>query len=461
MAPDRPRANGFVVAVVLRAVVLAVLIAALAYLLLDTRFYATALVVTLCAAATVADLFALSARAERASLRFVDALAAGALEAPVYGSAVPGPLRDRYDQLLLRLRQERREQLQQSEYLRTLLDTVPAGLIVLDADGALALVNRAAHRLLGEPAHSLAELPVLGPAAAVLAGLPPGTHQVVRLTNGNSLLASAAQFSVPGAGTRRLIALQRLTGDLDAVELKAWDDMGRVLAHEMMNSLTPIASLSESLDGLIRRGGPAEDVAAALETISRRSQGLMRFVDRYRKVAELPQPQLQAVNLGTLLEGVGRLTAPALGERGIAFEVRMTSPDLRVNADPDLLEQALINLLRNAGDAAAGTADARVSVTCGFTGELCCIDVADNGPGLTAAEREQIFVPFFTTKPGGSGVGLSLARSIAQRHGGHLIVRPNAPQGSIFQLSLPIQSGAFPSVPTASASVAAEVSAAL
>jgi signal transduction histidine kinase len=251
------------------------------------------------------------------------------------------------------------------------------------------------------------------------------------------LLASASQFATPGNPPQRLISLQRLAGDLDAVELNAWDDMARVLAHEMMNSLTPIASLSQSLDGLLRAGGRTEEVAAALETITRRSQGLLRFVERYRQVANLPDPQRQMLPLSRLLQGVERLIRPALEQRGILLECRVTPPDLAVRADPDLLEQALINLLRNAADAATGSTQPRISVHCHIGSDQLAIDVMDNGPGIAPAQREQIFVPFFTTKPGGSGIGLSLARRIAQAHGGRITVLSNEPRGSIFRLSLP------------------------
>jgi two-component system nitrogen regulation sensor histidine kinase NtrY len=234
------------------------------------------------------------------------------------------------------------------------------------------------------------------------------------------------------------VSLQRLAGDLDAVELKAWDDMARVLAHEMMNSLTPIASLSQSLDALLRDGGRNEEVATALETITRRSQGLLRFVERYRKVADLPEPQLQELPLRELMAGVERLIRPALQERGIAFAIDVQPPALAVRADADLLEQALINLLRNAADATAGSPQPEVRIDCRIEADRCLIEVRDNGTGLTPEQREQIFVPFFTTKPGGSGIGLSLARRIAQSHGGRIAVLDNAPRGAVFRLSLPV-----------------------
>ncbi|MEO6080830.1 MAG: ATP-binding protein [Steroidobacteraceae bacterium] len=438
MASEHRYSGGFVFAVLWRALLLAVLLCALVYLLGNTQYYATALVILLCGALIITDLGMLAARENRAAERFLDALSASALETPVQRSAIPATLRDAYDRTLESLRQNRRHQQQQGEYLQTLLDTVPAGLLVLAADGGLGVINRAAHRLLGQTAGRLSELPSLGAtAAAQLAALAPGTHRIVQIANGRRLLASATQFATPGTPPQRLISLQRLAGDLDAVELTAWDDMARVLSHEMMNSLTPIASLSQSLDGLLRAGGSTEEVAAALETITRRSQGLLRFVERYRQVADLPEPQSQAVSLSQLLEGVDRLIRPALEERGILLESRVTPLGLVAQADPDLLEQALINLLRNAADAATEAPQPRIAIQCYAENGLPVIEVIDNGPGLTPEQREQIFVPFFTTKPGGSGIGLSLARRIAQAHGGRIAVLANEPRGSIFRLSLP------------------------
>ncbi len=438
MVFERLRSRGLVFALLLRAMLLALLLTALILLLARTQYYATALVTLLCSALLVADLVVLISREHRAAERFLDALTGSALETPVQRSAVPASLRAAYDRALERLSQDRRSQQQQNEYLRTLVDTVPSALLVLQPDGTVELVNRAAHRLLGETARQLTELPSVGTAAAEqIQELAAGTHRIVQLADGRRLLASAARFATPGRPPRQLIALQRVAGDLDAVELKAWDDMARVLAHEMMNSLTPIASLSQSLDGLLRRAGPTDEVSAALETITRRSQGLLRFVERYRKVADLPDPQCQRLSMRTLIEHVERLIRPALEERAITLCIQCTPADLAIHADPDLLEQALINLLRNAADAVAGATRPAIGLECGIDRGRCVIDVHDNGPGLTAVQREQIFVPFFTTKPGGSGIGLSLARRIAQSHGGRITVLDRQPHGSLFRLSFP------------------------
>ncbi|HTC53743.1 MAG TPA: ATP-binding protein [Steroidobacteraceae bacterium] len=435
MVSSLPRHFQF--AVLARALLLAGLIVILLRLMSATQFYATELVVLLVGLLVVADLLRVVAHAERSTQRFLESLSAGALEAPASGQSSSGQLLQAFERARQHLQEERRTQRQSADYLQTLLDTVPAALMVVATDGAVRMVNRAAHRLLGEPAPRLEQLATLGPGAAhLLRVLMPGAQQIVRLPDGRQLLASASQFTVPEGAAQRLLCLQRLAGDLDAVEHKAWDDMARVLAHEIMNSLTPIASLSESLDALLRAGGRNDEVAAALEAIRRRSLGLMRFVERYRKVAELPEPVLQPLSLKSALQGVERLLAPALEQGHVGYASTVLPPDLIVQGDADLLEQALINLLRNAAEAVRGQPGARIEVVCGLETGLCFIDVADNGPGLSAAAREQIFVPFFTTKAGGSGIGLSLARRIALYHGGQVSVR-STPQGSVFRLSLP------------------------
>jgi nitrogen fixation/metabolism regulation signal transduction histidine kinase len=447
MAFERVFSGSFLAGVLWRTLLVALLLTALLQLLFHTQYYATALVVLICILLTTADLIRLTASESRAAERFLDALSASALETPVQRSAVPASLRAAFDQTLARLREDRHRHQLRDQYLQTLLDTVPASLIVLHNDGHISFVNRAAHRLLGEPASRLADLSWLGEEASrQLTALTAGTHRIVQLSSGNRLLASAAQFATPDAPPRRLIALQRLSGDLDAVELTAWDQMARVLAHEMMNSLTPIASLSQSLDGLVRAGDRTADVTAALEAITRRSQGLLRFVERYRRIADLPEPHLQLEPLLPLVESVGRLVQPALEARAIALDISVAPQDLAAPLDRELLEQALLNLLRNAADAAADRPQPRIGVECRLHGGQCVIDVIDNGPGLTPEQREQLFVPFFTTKPGGSGIGLSLARRIAQGHGGQLVLLDAAQGGCVFRLSLRIARSAEPVV---------------
>ena len=261
----------------------------------------------------------------------------------------------------------------------------------------------------------------------------------MRLADERRMLASAAGFRAPDGGQRRLISLQSLSSELSAVELKAWQDLVRVLAHEMMNSLTPIVSLAESLQTLVEpTSGADAQIAAAIEIIARRSSGLMGFVGRYRSLAELPEPVPEVLAAADLLAGLERLMRGVLDEKAITFQRRVEPDDLELRADPELLEQALINLLKNAIEAVAGRGEPRIELSCHAEDGRVVLQVSDNGRGLPETDPEQVFTPFFTTKAGGSGVGLSLARQIAQAHGGALTARRNTPAGATFTLSLPM-----------------------
>jgi two-component system nitrogen regulation sensor histidine kinase NtrY len=412
----------------------------LAVFLVTKQLYATMLVAIIAGVAVVADLVRVTSRAGLWVEQDLERLTAEVSDAPaatfVAHSVSESPL-ERATRALNAARAGRQRQL---DYLQTLLDTVSASLLVVQPDGRVTLANRAARRLAGRDVDRLEQIVAIGAEGArTLLALRPGSRQIVSVSESRQMFVVVSDFRVPGRDPQRMIALQRIAGDLDAVELKAWQDMVQVLAHEMMNSLTPISSLSESLESLLRKDArtPVDEVAGALEAIKRRSLGLMSFVERYRTVSELPSPSRQTVRMDRLLSGIDRLVGPALREKGIDCRTSILPPDLCVEADPQLLEQAIINLIRNASDAVAGEGAPRIEVTCERREGQVVLAVADNGIGVPEDRRDQIFVPFFTTKPGGSGIGLNLARQIALGHGGQLDVQVNAPRGAVFSLSLP------------------------
>lgn len=403
-------------------------------------FYATAVVIGAVAVVLGFDLARALGAADRALAQFVDGLAAEGHEQPRpprglthFASAL-----GRAQQGLAATRAERERAI---AFLEALVDTVGASLLVLDDAGRAVWANRAARTNLAAEPGPLASIAGLGAeAAARIAALPGGGRDIVRLADGRSALAHAAAFSVPGQPPRRLVSVQSLSGDLDAVEVKAQHDLVRVLAHEMMNSLTPICSLSESLlVGLGQPEAPLDkaQVAAALEVVARRSAGLMAFVERYRKVADTPAAKSAPIAAATLAGELDRLMGPAMREAGVDFDVRIAPPDLTLHGDMDLLEHALINLLLNARDAVCGRGEARVRLIFERSDIGAALIVEDNGAGLPQADPEAAFVPFFTTKPAGSGVGLTLARQIALAHGGALEHRRGAAGGAVFRLSLP------------------------
>jgi two-component system, NtrC family, nitrogen regulation sensor histidine kinase NtrY len=427
-----------VIRVALRAAAIGLLAWAVVQILLTTQLYATALLVAALAAAVVADLAQIVGHAQRSVERGLENLAIGSNDIFDSSRSVGGWSSAAFERAGRLLGAARAERQQQIEYRQTMLDTIAAALIVVRADGRVSLENRAAHSLAGGSADRLEDIALIGAAGAQqLLTLVPGARQVVSLTDGRQMFVSVSQFCVPGHAPQRLISLQRITGELDAVELKAWQDMAQVLAHEMMNSLTPISSLSESLEFLLRADDKNDEIAGALEAIKRRSRGLMDFVERYRRVAELPKPNLRCIDMREFLSGIDRLMAGSFREQHIAYRSCITPDDLSCLGDPELLEQAMINLLRNAAEAVSEVEQPQIAVSCRLREDHVVITIADNGHGLPANGRDQIFVPFFTTKRDGSGVGLSVARHIALAHRGQLEVKDNEPQGSVFSLKLP------------------------
>jgi two-component system nitrogen regulation sensor histidine kinase NtrY len=347
-----------------------------------------------------------------------------------------------FDQAAGALGAARAERQQQLEYVQALLDTVTAALIVVKDDGRVELVNRSARTLAGAPVTRLEEIKAVGAETArELLSLAPGTRRVLDLPQGRQVFVSVSQLSSPRHGRRRMLSLHAIAGELDAVELNAWKDMAGVLAHEIMNSLTAISSLSESLGVLLRQGNESREAEAALESIQRRSLGLLDFVGRYRLIMDMPAPRMQSLRLDELLAGIERLLGQRFRERGILFSRSVEPPDLTGRADPQLLEQALINLLKNSIEACSDAPQPRVAVTCQLREGSLVLAVADNGRGLTAPGSEQGGVPVFTTRSGGSGIGLHLVRQIASSHGGQLEARPNPPNGSVFTLILPFSAG--------------------
>jgi len=257
------------------------------------------------------------------------------------------------------------------------------------------------------------------------------------------LILSTMQITVTGALVR-LITLQDIQSELDWNELSAWQDMARILSHEIMNSLTPIASLArtadEMVDDLAHRAGAEDELVAdlhsAIRTLARRSDGLMRFVRSYRQFTQMPPPSLRPVALREYFQRLEKLLLTEWAGRGIELHVAAPANGLMLLADDSLLDQALINLLKNAADAASSSSVPQVWLDARLSDRgRPVIEIADNGPGLDEALGEKIFLPFFTTKPEGSGIGLALARQVMLVHKGAITASPRPGGGALFRLT--------------------------
>jgi nitrogen fixation/metabolism regulation signal transduction histidine kinase len=321
------------------------------------------------------------------------------------------------------LHAQRRDALEATALLRKVMEEIDVAVFSFDGEQRLRLVNRAGEYLLKSTADTL-----LGKSAEELrlgAFLLGHTPRLVDVTFPGSTGRWEVRLNTfrQGGLPHQLLVLSDLTRALREEELKAWQRIVRVIGHELNNSLAPIKSISGSLKALLDRPSrPADwedDMQRGLTVIGSRSESLGRFMEAYARLARLPQPKLQPVNIGQLVR------------RAVGLETRWkvqlkAGPDTTVLADPDQIEQLMINLIRNAVDAAMET---QGQVTTGWTAAPDHVDVwiEDEGPGL--ANTTNLFVPFFTTKPGGSGIGLVLSRQIAEAHGGSLTLvnRKNAP----------------------------------
>jgi two-component system, NtrC family, nitrogen regulation sensor histidine kinase NtrY len=330
------------------------------------------------------------------------------------------------------LREQRLGAMEATTLLRTVMREIAVAIFAFDENQRLRLVNRAGERLLAAPAERL-----LGQTA--------GELQLDVCLDGPAV--TTLQTAFPGGagrwGVRRtrirehglpleLVVIADLTQALSEQELHAWQRLVRVLGHELNNSLTPIKSIAGSLESIVARetlpDDWRDDMRRGLSVIMSRSDSLSRFIGAYARLAKLPRPQLQPLSV-----------ADCVG-RAVSFETRLpvnveAGPVFTIRGDPDQLEQVLINLLRNATDASLAT---KGRVTIGWQRDTMVeIWVKDEGPGLSSTAN--LFVPFFTTKPGGSGIGLVLSRQIAEGHGGALSLenRMDGP-GCVARLRLPV-----------------------
>jgi nitrogen fixation/metabolism regulation signal transduction histidine kinase len=315
------------------------------------------------------------------------------------------------------LRQQRLGALEATALLRAVMEEIEVAVLAFDEEPRLRLVNRAAERLLGRPAPRLLGLTAeeLG-LDEYLTGPAPRTFRASFAGGSGSWELRRSSFRQGGL-PHQLMVLTDLSRALREEEREAWKRLIRVLSHEINNSLAPISSIAGSLEDLLRQDTPPpdllDDVQQGLGVIRSRSGALARFMTSYSRLARLPAPRRQPLDVGGWVRRVAALEP--------RVEVRVhPGPELQISADGDQLDQLLINLVRNAADAALETGGGVEVAWTAADGHLT-VSVDDEGPGLVSTAN--LFVPFFTTKPSGSGIGLALSRQIAEAHGGTLDLR--------------------------------------
>jgi signal transduction histidine kinase len=356
-------------------------------------------------------------------------------------------LRDAFEEVTSEFRRLRAEKERQVRYLEQVVQHLGVALITYQDDGRVELMNTAARRLLrtGPIRHVEALERISDPLAEALRTLDSGEQAMVRVEEEDRTLQLAvrvSRFQLQGE-PHALASIQDLRNELEEKEMEAWQQLTSVLTHEIMNSVAPISSLASTAHRRLQTSDEngavsvdaAADVREAVDTIERRSESLINFVDAYRSFSDIPSPEYEVIEAGDLLDNVRRLLRAQIEEQALSVTVSVDPPDLTLTGDPDLLDQVLINLALNAIQAVEDQKEARIELRAYVDRRSQpVIQVEDNGPGIPPDVQEKIFVPFFTTKEDGSGIGLSLSRQIMRLHGGSISVRSTPEEGTVFTL---------------------------
>lgn len=355
-------------------------------------------------------------------------------------------LNQQFNEVLMAFRQARAEKEANLQYLNAIVQHIGTGLITFDADGKVNLINSSALRMLDiYRLRQLSELQESHPRLfKTLSELETGVRELYVSPQEQQLAIQGTIIQMRGTWVR-IVALQNIGTELQQKEVEAWQNLTRVLRHEIMNSMTPIVSLvgtmrlivDEDIEKSTSDLEAVGDLREALQTLERRSQGMMKFVNAYRDFTTLPKPTMRSIVVKELVQEVLQLLQADLTAAGVLYKSEILPAGLTVTGDVDQLQQVLINLIKNALEAVGNQADRNLQISAfSADNQKVTISVRDNGSGIEPEALERIFIPFYTTKKTGSGIGLSLSRQILQQHNGQLVVDSEVGTGTVFSMIL-------------------------
>jgi nitrogen fixation/metabolism regulation signal transduction histidine kinase len=347
------------------------------------------------------------------------------------------------NEVIVRFRSELSEKEEKYQYFETLLDSVDTSVLVADKQGKVVWMNQAGMQdLCGHAIHQLDELKMLNPDFPILIdALQPGEVKVIRIYKEDLMQDMAVTVTEYATRTAdlRLINLKNIRSILEENEMEAWQKLVRVLTHEIMNSITPIISLSDTMcERAIQQGMDEESMMLqGMKTIHRRSKGLLNFVENYRKLSRLASPVLAPVKVGELLGDIQKLFPSSK----VRYIYKVEDECRKLMIDRSQMEQVLINLLKNASEACEESPNPEVVVETTYQEDkyIFQLSVTDNGCGILPDVLDRIFIPFFTTKSTGSGIGLSLCKQIVTMHGGSIRVTSEIGKGSCFVVKMVVK----------------------
>ena len=354
-------------------------------------------------------------------------------------------LRQSFNEINYTIKAISREKEMQYQYLQKMLEFVDTGILLYQEDtGNIIWMNDALKKMLDIPyLRTIYSLEKRNPILfQQIQALKAGNTQVVAISNAvsadNKVLLSATSFSTD-AEIYKLVAVQNVNDALDENEVQSWQKLLRVLTHEIMNSVAPISSLADTLKKRLQMPldeNLLSDLEQGIDTIKKRSEGLIRFTEVYRNLNKINNLQRSKILVRDLFENIYLLLEPTLEKKQIELDIILKQPGITIDADMSLMEQVIINLLLNAIEAVKETPEPVITFTAEKSGTRTEIRIADNGLGMPEDIQDKIFVPFFSTRKNGSGIGLSICRQIVLLHKGNIQVRSKEGEGSVFIITV-------------------------
>jgi nitrogen fixation/metabolism regulation signal transduction histidine kinase len=356
-----------------------------------------------------------------------------------------------FNEVIDAFRKTKTEKEENFNYLLTVIQHVSIGVLVYTRNGKVDVYNNAVKSLLQvKHLRNIKQLTGISEElSTTLLETKAGEKKLVKIFVGNELLQlsiHSTEFLMHGE-KYLLVSLQDIHPELEQKEVESWQMLIRVLTHEIMNSITPISSLASTVQDILKEfqkdkkqlskedAEDMENITSAISTIERRSRGLLNFVDLYRNLTRIPKPHFRYFPVADLFRRTLELMEPKFEELDIQVNTKIFPGDLKLLADPDLVDQVLINLLLNAIDAVEKTETRQINLTASVNlNNRTLIEITDTGIGISQDAVDKIFMPFFTSKKTGSGIGLSLSRQIMQMHKGSLSVRSAPGKGASFIL---------------------------
>ncbi len=449
--------KGLRTGIIVRVAILFAVVCFAAYLIANTNYYVSIGLLGLIIIFLMINLIRYVEVTNKNLERFVDAISYNDFS-QTFSESSQGKSLDSLNEVFNKIIEKFKNERQRSEesylYLQTVVQHIGIGVFSFNSSGEVELFNNAAKKILGIPfLRKIEELNNLsGTLFKTVKDLKSGSQSLIRFQVDNrdiQLAVYATEFRARG-DYYKIISLSNISSELEEKEMEAWQNLTQVLAHEIMNSITPISSLSDTVNSMISGAlnneseneisdETLEDVRQALSTINKRSLGLMRFVESYRNITQLPTPNFSIVPLSEVVSRVKNLMKGEASTREIEVKIEEEVPEVEVKADAELIEQSLINVTKNAFKALKGIENGKVTFRIGIDDAgHAYVDIEDNGPGVSDAAADKIFVPFYTTSKnsaeGGSGIGLSLSRQIMRMHDGSLFLLETKAGKTVFRL---------------------------